>query len=536
MYKAIIVDDDASILRGLREIVDWNALGFEIVGTARDGEEGAALAIERNPDLVLTDIKMPYKSGLDMIEECRTYGLTPHFVVLSGFEEFDLARRALKNQVADYLLKPIEEKDLAGALADMKRKIDEGKRRQADLRTMEQRLSEFQPVVREQRLRELLTGRFPAGEPEAFGLAAPGTASAASPCSVLVLEPDRLAATGNKRVQPDGDTLARLAQLACGVFEQRGLAVLAATIDRHVAIVLSGEGSGDRPLADDHWPELAELAARQLGLRLTAGVSGFAAWSELPALYGEARTALGYMLFRGRGAFIRYGELGEPGESACEFPDAHVRRLVSAIGERDGAEADAAVDAIFGDAERLRRKSPDAVFRLCTEIGFAIRKALDEIGVNTDDIVEEDLLSRETLAGFGTLEELADWFKAVAKRIADDLQRRRERAGGDDIGRILLFMNANYDRNIDLELISSTFFIEPSYFCKLFKKRTGVTYLAYLTKLRIDKACEWLRAPGVKVYEIAGRVGYEDQRYFSQLFRKRTGMTPTEYQKKWTEI
>ena len=108
MLKVLIIDDEAIIRRGLREIIDWREMGFEVVGEAGDGEIGLALIQSEQPDIVATDIRMPFMDGLQMIEHSCLEGLKTRFLILSGYDEFDYARKAMKNGVKHFFLKPVD--------------------------------------------------------------------------------------------------------------------------------------------------------------------------------------------------------------------------------------------------------------------------------------------------------------------------------------------------------------------------------------------------------------------------------------------
>ena len=111
MIKTLIVDDEPNIRGGLSLIINWEDLGFEIVGEASNGREAILLIEKFNPDLVITDIKMPEMSGLDLIKECKNLNYSAKFIILSGLNEFDMAQKALHLGASGYLLKPIDEEN-----------------------------------------------------------------------------------------------------------------------------------------------------------------------------------------------------------------------------------------------------------------------------------------------------------------------------------------------------------------------------------------------------------------------------------------
>lgn len=124
MYKVLIVDDEHMIKKSLHKMITESEHGFTVVGEAEDGQEALELALQKSPDLIITDISMPIMDGLEFIRECRTRQLSCEIVILSGYGEFDYARQAIRFEVNDYLLKPIRPEQLDNVLRTIRSKLD----------------------------------------------------------------------------------------------------------------------------------------------------------------------------------------------------------------------------------------------------------------------------------------------------------------------------------------------------------------------------------------------------------------------------
>ena len=125
MLKVLIIDDEPYVREGLKHIIDWQENGFEICGEASDGDEGYSKILELKPDIILIDIQMPGKLGLDIIKEAKENGVNSKFIIVSGYSNFDYAKKAIKYGVKDYLLKPIDEEELLEIALKLKREIEE---------------------------------------------------------------------------------------------------------------------------------------------------------------------------------------------------------------------------------------------------------------------------------------------------------------------------------------------------------------------------------------------------------------------------
>lgn len=536
MLKVLIVDDEAMIRKGLNQILDWNALNMNIIGSAKDGEEGLLMIKELGPDIVLTDIKMPHKNGLDMIEECAKAKIEPYFVVLTGFDEFDYAKRALKNQVLDYLLKPIDESELKKVMIRIKQKIEKREERTAYIQVMERKLSENLPTLREKFIGDFILGNLAPHQInndnfEFYDIHLRGTHF-----KIILIEADDIpvaeSMTGVNKEKDRQLTKLSLIDITNDLLNKKGIHVLTSTYGEQILVVAYGYNKQFHGLIEA-LHEVHRTAKRVLGNTITFGISTTGTdINLLSVLYRESKAAMNYKLYEGRGSIINYSELDIHYKSVYAYPEEQVRILINAISDSKEDMVYQVLDEIFHHIRKFRSLPPNYVYRMCTEILFGVRKALDEIGVDMDKVVNEDILSYSVISRYQTLDDLSEWFKGIFNQIMDYCYRRKTNTSNDSMDHILLYLKSNYQENITLDLISKKFFIEPSYFCKIFKKVTNETYLSFLTRIRIEKAADLLKNPDVKVYEVSERVGYDNQRYFSQIFKKKYGITPSEYKEK----
>ena len=159
MYKVLLVDDERIILDGISQMVDWQAFGTELTGTAQNGLQAYDLIAAEPPDIVISDIRMPGLDGLGLV--AQTYATHPNvkFVLLSGFGEFEYANRAMQYGVKHYLLKPTDETKIADSLKEVTAELDQKRRREAFILDMKRRFEKVIPHVKEQVLREFVTNK-----------------------------------------------------------------------------------------------------------------------------------------------------------------------------------------------------------------------------------------------------------------------------------------------------------------------------------------------------------------------------------------
>jgi two-component system response regulator YesN len=158
-YKVFLVEDEIVTREGIRDTVDWAAAGYQFCGEAPDGEIALPLILERRPETVITDIKMPFMDGLQLCRILRETLPGTKIIILSGHDEFKYAQEAIQIGVTEYLLKPIVPQDLLAALRKVARQIDEERQTSAHLRTLQAQMSKHRLMLRERCLLDLVAGK-----------------------------------------------------------------------------------------------------------------------------------------------------------------------------------------------------------------------------------------------------------------------------------------------------------------------------------------------------------------------------------------
>ena len=160
-YRVLLVDDEEEIREGIRVKIDWAGLGFALAGTAGNGVDALELCEQLRPDVVLTDIKMPYLDGLELCRRLKPLLPASKLVVFSGFDEFEYARQAVGMNVSEYILKPINAPELSGVLTRLREQLDRERMERRDIESLRRRYEESLPVLRELFYTRLLDGRIP---------------------------------------------------------------------------------------------------------------------------------------------------------------------------------------------------------------------------------------------------------------------------------------------------------------------------------------------------------------------------------------
>lgn len=515
MYRVLIVDDEPLIREGLRTIVNWEEHGFVVAGSASDGLEGLQKTEKLAPDLVIVDVRMPGMDGLNLIRAVRERSRPkPHFLILSGHADFEYARRALEMKAEGYLLKPVDEDELTEHLAKMKSILDEESRK------------EKAPPAEwsgERIVASLLAGDFGSVPEEAVA----GAGLDGDSFEVVLIKPQ-------SREEIDGATTARVKRKLSETYEPAGRGVVF-SMDPYLGIVLKNS-AGDPGALDAACRAIARACADS-GLEFTAVSGGAVArLDELERSYRNARERM-KSRFALEGGKVHVWEPpaseGHAGGGAAgggkEAPDLNAagEKLLLAL---DIGNADTAAELIRGTGEAMLEVG---MTEQEIKAGFAqmLTMALGKLAQNRPELKEKvqayssavpDIYAEYRFSG------LIGRLTALAREMAEPFRG----CGGDkQVQRMIELIRRNYSENLKLESLAEVFNYNSSYLGKLFKQTTGVSFNTYLDQVRIEKAKELLAA-GMKVYQVAERVGYANVDYFHGKFRKYVGVSPSEYRKR----
>ena len=519
LYRVLLVEDEEDIREGISRKMDWLGLGFSLVGEAANGQDAVELAESRRPDVILTDIKMPFMDGLELCRILTDRLPAARFVVFSGFDAFEYAKQAIQMNVVEYILKPINADELSAVLRRLKDQLDRERAERRNVELLRSRYMENLPILRELFYANLLDGRIEPGtereraahldidlqgEEWAVGLAYIGSdrRDALSTLSIQNLLEETLTADRCK-LSLYNDWVAVIVSLT----ESFTIYDLIRALDR-----------------------VCTLAASYLGLTLTVGVG--APCKELSGMArsaAEARTALEYRSMVGRGQVIYIGDLEPDGGQVLTFEEADERTLTAA--GRLGSEQEVR-DAAAALAGKIREANPSAgqynlfLMELVTHLMKMTRRS----GVGVEEVFGTGFSLPIQDSALPSLEELEDWCAERYLRLRTLIRRRQTDSAGQTVEAAKEYIRQHYaESDLSVEKLCAYLHLSSTYFSTLFKRETGTSFTAYVTTVRMEAAAEAIRGTEEKTYLIAQRCGYEDPNYFSYVFKRHFGVTPTKY-------
>ncbi len=471
MYRVILIDDEPWTLKGIIQTFHWNDYGLEVIGAYTFATEALQEILEKKPDAVFTDIRMPIISGIDILNSIRKNNLDTEVIVISGFGQFDYAQEVIRHGAFDYILKPIDEEQTDSLLERLQKRLDQ-KQEEKKRRILEMIIEDPEQVDPEQ---YGLPGRFPGYQ------------------VVVWSDPDR------------SELMAFLRQQEADYIE----------------IMMSSKYYYILNCKDDLYEVL-----KQRGFPVTLGVSR---WSEnasqIPKLITQAAAAaLDEFITRESGTY-RYREL----QSGKLVPlILRITRMLNEGRMMDFAQLMEQLPQLFAENEY----GIEDLCYLWNQITMHVELYSQDRSKNTA-LELFDWQQLETK--FDGIEAMYQILINDVQFCYDDteLESGEEAdAGGANFNKVLKYLNKNYHKQLKLKDLSEMFYINKNYACYLFKRYTGMTYSEYLNKIRMERARGMLAATSYTIAEVAEKAGYTDYFYFSKLFKKTYGVTPSQYRQK----
>lgn len=517
LYRVLLADDEEDIRVGISQKMDWESLGFTLVGEAANGQDALELAESLRPDVLLTDIKMPFLDGLTLCRRLTELLPAAKCVVFSGFDDFEYAKQAIRMNVSEYILKPINAAELAGVLQKLKAELDRERTERQNVEFLRQQYEESLPVLRELYCSRLLDGRVEPGQElkQAQRLGIPFTGERWAAALIHIGGEARDTMTGLAVLRLAEENLTR-----CRVFLYNDDVAAIAPLGTDFSVY-------DLIQASDR---VCALAESYLGLTLTVGIG--APCENVAGLRQSAegaRAALDYRAFVGRGRAIYIGDLEPDSGGRLAFDDADERALSSAVKLGDEAEVRQAVENLT-EKVRAAAPSPGQYNLFFLELLTCLLKLTRQADLLPEEVFGERFTGSLQATDFPSVEAMGDWCRERCLIIQSLIHRQRTDSAGRTVEKARAFIREHYgDSDLSVERLCSYLHLSPAYFSTLFKRETGMSFTAYVTVERMEAAAQALRGTEDKTYLIARRCGYEDPNYFSYVFKKHFGVTPTKF-------
>lgn len=543
MLKIFLAEDEVVVRETIKRMIPWEELGFELVGEAADGEMALPLLIRQQPDLLITDIKMPFMDGLTLARLAKKEIPGLKVVILSGYDDFNYAKQAIGIGVEDYLLKPITKNALIERLSEIRSRYEHEKTQKEYYEKFQREMQAYEKNSSRDFFEALVGGSMDMMEvykrAEKLGLDI-----VAEAYNVLIFTMNCDEDFSGQRDEYSSWEAESL-ELLENFFAGHSSAMLFRINIFSYGVLLKGQREAIEENTRACVDEIRKILSRQDGRRewfLAVGQS-VERLSQIQKSYHTASRAFSQRYLYDEN-ILYYDEMEtmeHPGGQAETEDNAYLQKVdVNALNPAilqkflsNGLQEE--TENFVKDYFYAIGQEPmeSLVFRnyVILNVRFSVISFIKGLGCDTNEMESAD--TEEVLAESGKNMESAI---AYAKKMISQAIEIRDQNSGNKNRSILKtavdFIDSHYmDEEISLNTVANVANVSSNHFSALFSQNMGQTFIEYLTTLRMNKAKELLRCTGMRSSEIAGEIGYKDAHYFSYLFKKTQGMTPSDYRK-----
>ncbi|MGO4111027.1 response regulator transcription factor [Paenibacillus sp. YAF4_2] len=513
MIKVVIVDDEPKLRHGLQTLIPWESLGFTVTATATNGKEALSVIEEVTPDVVIVDIRMPIMDGLQMIQHLTAAGRHLHFIILSGYADFEYAKQAIKYGVAGYLVKPVDIREMSASLQRVREQIEKER--------LHAEQSQKGSLNKDLHLHSLLLSHEKIEDPEKHRNKTKDAGLLWSGYEVVVISP---------RIS-DAEQFTALNQLSAGLkpmIEGRYKGVV--TILPPYTVLLLNEPIRGKQRREEWYNEIRKASG---GLRFVAASGGGVSVPEdICSSYLKAQEAVKQAFFSEKDRLLG--------------PNSHA--LLPSTGSLRMSEDNAELleEFIFKIYYSLDIGNQAMILPLLKEAaGYFLNQGQEEKPIKESFFFLSNAVVHKLTAGsrmeWKETEAVSRFLNGIFHHehlhdLVEDINRfliafaKDTEPGGkeQEFKKMIDFINRHYADNLKLDTLAGLLNYSSAYLGQLFKNKTGEYFNTYLDKVRIQKAKEFL-SQGVKVYEVAERIGYANVNYFHSKFKKYEGRSPSDY-------
>ena len=523
-YKVMLVDDEEDVAQAIMKKLNWEEMGFESPRYAHNGLEALELSEESRPDIVMTDIKMPYMDGMELARNLRKLYPNIRIIIFSGFDEFEYAKEAIRLEAEEYILKPIDADELKAVFSRVHEALDRDIDEKLNVAKLENYYMDSLPLLQEDFFASLVEGRVT--EDRIDKLLSDYRIDLGGPFYLIAIvhistssvpegmNPVFLSVSVRKLLEERMDP-----KWGCRFFSYMGSTVMIAQL----------ASRKDASAFTDECDRLCRLAESICKAKVTIGIGSLVDnLTSIRDSYQRGRDAVSYRVLYGHTKAINISEISpmereEPSEETDSLSDVFKKMKMSDRETVDEA-ARRYIESNMGQQGTIQNYR-FFVMELVSEVYKFVKN--NQLDVNEVFDMKEDVYAKVQQM---SREELSDWFSGICISMHELIADKRSGNTRSFVTKAKDYVADHYsDQELSIDFICNYLGVSSAYFSTVFKKETGKTFVGYLTDFRMEKAERMLLETDEKTYVIAQEVGYSDPNYFSYVFKKQFGVSPSKY-------
>ncbi len=495
MKKVMIVEDEELILQGIRNILDWESLGLDVVHLAHDGTDALQMWEKEPVHIVVTDISMPEMDGLTLLRKIREKDEQVCFIILTGYDEFDYAREAIRLGVENYILKPVNEEELERQLRETVQKLEEQDKKR------------LQYIDEKTQWMHFLNGK---AEKEEYGKYE----------KILNLtEGHEIYNTAVMKWNAEELKEKKIAEVLVELKKDNRLKIVHLPPDNLLMVTAAAETDEDGIL--EYFLELQNRIESRFDIMTFIGVgSSFHSIEQLPESYKSAKKLQKYLIIEGYGSCIGQKQIRERKTEDVHMDEALLRKYILK------KEKDQAVDYIEDLFISNIRKDASAgsLYQTAVKMAVLLQDIKKEYKLESDrfyDLTEliETIFSADDILGIKA---------AFVSEITEIMECMHEENTQYTpvVRQLIAEVQHNYKEDMNLKTFAYKYHMNASYLGQIFQKEVGCSFAQYLSNTKNGIAKNLILNTNMKINDIAKEVGYPDSSYFYRKFKQCYGVSP----------
>lgn len=495
MKKVMIVEDEELILQGIRNILDWESLGLEVVHMAHDGVEALRMWEQEPVHIVVTDISMPEMDGLTLLQKIREREEQVRFIILTGYDEFNYAREAIRLGVDNYILKPIDEEEMERQLRETVQKLEEMDKKK------------IQYIDEKTQWMHFLNGKL---EKEEYGkyIKILGFEEEIGAYHVAVMKWD----TNGLKEKKIADVIVELKK-------KSRLGIVHLPPDSLLMVLFDGDMDESSVL--EYFSELQNQIESSFDIMTFIGVGeSIESFLQLPQAYKGAKKLQKYLIIEGYGSCISQKQIGSRKTEAIHMDEAQFRRFI--LKKEKEAVIDYIEDLFINNVRK--DASAGSLYQIAVKIAIILQDIKKEYKLESDRFHDVT----ELIETIFTADDIPEIKAAFVSEIIEiiDCMHEEDSQYTPVVRQIMAEVQQNYKEDMNLKTLAYKYHMNASYLGQIFQKEVGCSFAQYLSNTKNGIAKELILNTNMKINDIAKQVGYPDASYFYRKFKQCYGVSP----------
>lgn len=535
MLKVFLVEDESIVREGLKNNIPWHEYGYQFTGEASDGEMALPMIRKIRPDVLITDIKMPFMDGLALSRIVTQEIPDIKIVIISGYDEFEYAQQAIRVGVEQYLLKPITKNTLRKVLLEVREKIESEQEQRSYLETFQNEMKEYENYARRSFLEKVFSGVF--SVQQIYEEGAKISLDLDGPCYNLALLNLQVKRQNPEYAMQEPEGVGEVREALFRYFLRFPKYLIFQWNISLYGVLIKGEADQMEELKEQCIYNIEKICSQQVfSLEWCVAVGEpVERLSLLPECYAKVNHILAHRFFNPQRHILTEKDAEEllPGKDLKSFASVDSAKVNPDIIEgflREGKQEEIK-DFVNGYLAGVKDALESRLFRdyLLLNVRFTTVNYMEMIGVNQQDFLPEDD-DQKVREASGSGANIDAYMLELLERALALRDRENENQGKHVLKKGLKYIEENFsEESFSLNSVAGAIGVSSNYFSSIFSQEMQITFIEYVTKKRMEKAKKLLSQTQLHSSEIAGEVGYKDPHYFSFVFKKTVGCTPREY-------